>query len=135
MDGAVDAATYSAAESEACEARDQAAKALTKLDWATGQVKALTTALEEERKQARERELRLKAKVDALQATGTTPSRASEEASLRMQLREARAAGDAARVRERTLEQRVFALERHCAALSESHAAAAEMAAVNLAQQ
>ena len=135
VDGAVDAATYSAAESEACEAREALTKALTKLDWAMGQVKALTTSLEEERKQARERELRLKAKVDALQATGTTPTRASEEASLRMQLREARAAGDAARTRERTLEQRVFALERQCAALSESNAAAAEMAAVSLAQQ
>ena len=91
MNGAVDAATYSAAESEACEARDQAAKALTKLDWATGRIKALTASLEDERKQARERELRLKAKVDALQATGSTPTRAGEEASLRLQLREARA--------------------------------------------
>ena len=126
VDGAVDAATYSLAESEACDARDQASKALTKLDWATGQVKALTAALEDERKQARERELRLKAKVDALQATGTTPTRGSEEASLRMQLREARAAGDAARARERALEQRVFALERRCAE--------AELAAASLAQ-
>ena len=135
VDGAVDAATYAAAESEACEARDQAAKALTKLDWATGRIKALTASLEDERKQARERELRLKAKVDALQATGSTPTRASEEASLRQQLREARAAGDAARVRERTLEQRVFALERQCAALNESNAAAADLAAVSLSQQ
>jgi hypothetical protein len=133
VDGAVDAGTYEAAESSAVEARDLLSKALTKLDWSTSRIKALTAALDDERKQARDRELKLKNRIDILSTAGGPPSRAGEEASLRAQLRDARAAASASRAREVALEQRVFALERQHAAQSEpSAAAAAELAALNL---
>lgn len=135
VDGAVSAGTYAEAESNAVEARDLLSKALTKLDWSTSRIKALTAALEDERKQARARELKLANRIDIMSASGGTPSRGGEEASLRAQLREARAAASASRAREVALEQRVFALERQYAAQSEpSAAAAAELAELNLAE-
>lgn len=131
VDGAVDAGTYALAESEACEARAQAAAALTKLDWSTSRIKALTAALEDEKKQGRARELKLASKIDVIQASRGSPSTrpGESEASLRAQLREARAAADASRARVRALEQRVFALERRGAELQ---TAAAALGALNL---